>query len=109
MDGREPKLSTNEQNRGLAAKKKVAEKEAKQKGLREKQLNQAKAAATSLTTNNDVGAEEESGAQTSIWLSEVKWSTTISPFGCLTHLFCSRIQPSAARGPPERHPLKGGR
>lgn len=41
----------------LEAEKKVAEKEAKQKELSEKELSQASAAAS---TNDDVGAEEES-------------------------------------------------
>uniref|UniRef100_A0A8C0XLU0 Uncharacterized protein n=1 Tax=Castor canadensis TaxID=51338 RepID=A0A8C0XLU0_CASCN len=50
----------SELKRRLKAEKKVAEKEAKQKELSEKQLSQATVAATNHTTDNDVGAEEES-------------------------------------------------
>uniref|UniRef100_A0A8C0S975 Lysine--tRNA ligase n=1 Tax=Canis lupus familiaris TaxID=9615 RepID=A0A8C0S975_CANLF len=60
VDAGEPKLSKNELKRRLKAEKKIAEKEAKQKELSEKQLSQATAAATNHTTDNDVGAEEES-------------------------------------------------
>lgn len=52
-------LSNSELKRRLKAEKKVAEKEAKQKELSEKQLSQT-AAATNHTTDNGVGAEEES-------------------------------------------------
>jgi hypothetical protein len=53
-------LPNSELKRRLKAEKKVAEKEAKQKELSEKQLSQATVAATNHTTDNDVGAEEES-------------------------------------------------
>uniref|UniRef100_A0A452UGK3 Lysine--tRNA ligase n=1 Tax=Ursus maritimus TaxID=29073 RepID=A0A452UGK3_URSMA len=50
----------SELKRRLKAEKKIAEKEAKQKELSEKQQSQATAAATNHTTDNGVGAEEES-------------------------------------------------
>lgn len=50
-------LPNSELKRRLKAEKKIAEKEAKQKELSEKQPN---AAAANHTTDNDVGAEEES-------------------------------------------------
>lgn len=53
-------LPNSELKRRLKAEKKIAEKEAKQKELSEKQLSQATAAATNHTTDNGVGAEEES-------------------------------------------------
>lgn len=53
-------LANSELKRRLKAEKKIAEKEAKQKELSEKQLSQATTAATNHTTDNGVGAEEES-------------------------------------------------
>lgn len=58
--GGEPKLSKNDLKRNLKVEKKVVEKEAKQKEVNKKQLSQANAAATHHTTDNDVGAKEES-------------------------------------------------
>lgn len=53
------KLSKNELKRHLKAEKRLAEKEAKQKGLSEKQLSQTAAATTKHTADNGLEAEEE--------------------------------------------------
>lgn len=52
-------LPNSELKRRLKAEKKVAEKEARQKELSEKQQIHAAAAATNHTTDNGVSAEEE--------------------------------------------------
>nr|KAF6413630.1 hypothetical protein HJG59_009804 [Molossus molossus] len=60
VDSAKPKWSQDELTRCLEAEERAAEKEAKQKEPSEKQRSQANAAATSHTTDNDVGAEEDS-------------------------------------------------
>lgn len=115
-DSSQPKPSKNELKRLLNAEKKGAEKEAKQKQLSEK-LRQANTAATSHTTDNDVGAEEESLDPNqyhkihSQAVHQLQVNGEDPQVQCrhLTHSLHPRIQSPAGWGPPERHYLKGGR
>lgn len=73
--GFEPKPSKNKLKRHLEIEKKVVEKDAKKKELREEQLSQANAAASNHTNDNDVVAKEESLGSTNTTRSAAKQST----------------------------------
>lgn len=75
VHGCEPKLSKNKLNSHLKIEEKVAEKDAKKKGLHKEQLSQANAPASNHTTGKDVGAKEEGLGSTNSARSAAKQST----------------------------------